>query len=141
LLPCLTSSSTRQWPVILVQQPGKGRRGIDALAAIGHGRKAQSAETFQLHQCNALTELAAVKAPVSEHVVNQKSSNHCQPKVAPSMPTLEQNLDAVKAIVKKDAVSMRKLSQRVVATSSSPLTRSNNVNSGAELGCNRDPCQ
>jgi hypothetical protein len=51
-----------------------------------------------------------VKAPVSEHVVNQKSSNHCQPEVAPTMPTPERNLDAVKAIVKKDAVFFNSLS-------------------------------
>jgi hypothetical protein len=52
----------------------------------------KSVETFQLHQCNACTELDAAKAPVKEDVVNQQSSNHCHSKAAPSMPMLEQSL-------------------------------------------------
>jgi hypothetical protein len=52
----------------------------------------KSVETFQLHQCNACTELDAAKAPVKEDVVNQQSPNHCHSKAAPSMPMLEQSL-------------------------------------------------
>ena len=47
----------------------------------------KSVETFQLHQCNACTELDAAKAPVQEDVVNRQSSNHCHSKAAPSMPS------------------------------------------------------